>query len=196
MNCQKFQEMLFEYVEGSLTESERAEADSHLAACPVCARVVQRETNVQERLHKGLQQSVESLTLGSQGRAELLGALASERVVRQRPWPRRLTDVWLRLGAALGASVALAALVIWVRQPQTSPQKAERSGGSVSAQVSAAKPTIQIRLPGIATSYTFQQNGEYVVDTFVEQATAVNVTLWNPGGEPAESKDKERKLPL
>ena len=196
MNCQEFQELRFEYAEGSLTQSERVEADVHLGVCAACARVVQREKDVQDRLHKGFQQSVETLTLGSQGRAKLLGTLASNRVVRQRPWPQRLADVWLRLGAALGASAALAALVIWVRQPQTSPEKAERSGGSVSAQVSAAKPTIQIRLPGIATSYTFQQNGEYVVDTFVEQTTSVNVTLWNPDSASADSKNKERKIPL
>ena len=39
MTCQRIEELLSAYLEGGLAETERAEMESHLAACPACAEL-------------------------------------------------------------------------------------------------------------------------------------------------------------
>jgi anti-sigma factor RsiW len=196
MNCQKFQEMLFEYVEGSIALKERAEADVHLARCVECMVAVQREKRLQERLNAGLQRSVESLSLGRQARAQLLTML-TQRESRERSRAQLFAALWVRVASAFGVAAVLALAGVWIwRQAATPSMTQGQIARSVTAESSEPKPTIQIRLPGIATSYTFQQNGEFVVDTFVEQTNFVNVTLWNGVTESTQSKGKERKMPL
>jgi predicted anti-sigma-YlaC factor YlaD len=40
MTCERFEELLSAYLEGELAAAEKAEADSHLAACPECAALL------------------------------------------------------------------------------------------------------------------------------------------------------------
>jgi anti-sigma factor RsiW len=46
MTCERFEELLSAYLEGELAAAERAEVESHLAACPGCAELagLMRET--------------------------------------------------------------------------------------------------------------------------------------------------------
>lgn len=46
MTCERIEELLSAYLEGGLTAAERAEVESHLAACPDCAALagLMRET--------------------------------------------------------------------------------------------------------------------------------------------------------
>jgi len=189
MNCQKFQEMLFEYVEGSIALKSRAEADEHLARCV--------EKRLQERLNVGLQRSVEALSLGSQARAQLLRTLGTQRESCQRSTVQLFAALWARVAGAFGVAAVLALVGVWIWRQEGTPSMTQGPiARPVTAESSEPRPTIQIRLPGIANSYTFQQNGEFVVDTFVEQTNFVNVTLWNGGNESPQSKAKERKMPL
>ena len=197
MNCQEFQDILFEYVEGSVSQEQRTDADSHVARCAECNAALRREKQMQQRLSSGLQQSVEALNLGSQGRAQLLKVLEANRPSCRRSQAQVFAELWVRVVAALGAAAVIAGLAVWIWRPGVSPQIAKETNPTpVAAQVSKAKPTIQIRLPGLVTSYTFQQNGDFVVDTFDEQTNFVNVTLWNEDHEPVERKGKESKMPL
>ena len=197
MNCEEFQETLFEYVEGSMSPQKRAEAQTHLEGCGTCAVAVKREKQVQQRLSAGLRQTVEALNLGIERRGQVLKICANNRESWERSWGQRFAPVWVRLAAALGAAAVIAGLAVWVWRPGVSSSVTQAtSPTSVALQVSEQRPTIQIRLPGIATSYTFQQSGDFVVDAFVEHTNFVNVTLWNGDNEPVESKGKERKMPL
>ena len=195
MNCQEFQDILFEYVEGTAPQKQRADADIHLARCAECNAAVRREKQVQQRLNSGLQQSVEALNLGSQERAQLLELFEASHQFSRHSQAQIFAELWVRVVAALGAAAVIAGLGVWVWRAGVSPQISQETGPTpVTVQVSEPKPTIQIRLPGIASSYTFQQNGDFVVDTFAEQTNFVNVTLWNADNEPVESKG--RKMPL
>jgi len=197
MNCQQLQEVLFEYLEESLPQEQRAEADAHLALCAQCMASVQRQKEMQERLSSRLEQCVGGLSLGSSGRAQLFRVLESHDRARQFISVQIWAKLWGRVAAAAGACalVALFSLSIWRRQTTISSNKTVVPP-PVAQQSFDSRPTIQIRLPGVAASYTFQQNGEFVVDTFIEPTNFVNVTLWSSDNEPAESKSKERKMPL
>src|SRR5258705_5413631 len=107
MNCQKFQKDLFDYVEGSIAPEQCAEAEVHLARCVECMAAVQREKRLQERLNAGLQRSVESLSLGSRARAQLLMMLI-QRESRERSRAQSFAALWVRVASAFGLAAVLA----------------------------------------------------------------------------------------
>src|SRR5215468_4904200 len=127
MNCEAFQEVLFEYVEGSIAPKQLAEADAHLARCTVCRAAVQREKRVQEGLSAGFQRSVETLSLGAQARAQLLRTLAT-RESRELSQARIFAALWFRVASALGAAAFLAAFGVWIWRQQATPSLSEGRG--------------------------------------------------------------------
>lgn len=43
MDCKKFQEYLYDYIDGTLPEELRKQADEHLNACPDCKLLYEEE---------------------------------------------------------------------------------------------------------------------------------------------------------
>jgi anti-sigma factor RsiW len=197
MNCQKVKDLMLEYAEGSLPRREHAEFEAHLAACDGCAEAMRREKQIEARLSASFRESVRTLSLGEQGHAKLLDALARPAKPAQPAWARILARRWIELTAAFGATVALLAVLVWLgtqrhAQPRSQPLAVE----TPSMQVPETRSTIQIRLPSVIRSYTFHRDGDFVVDTLVEQTNLVNVTLWGQINASTEPKANEKKMPL
>ncbi len=74
MNCQDFQNELYEYVESTISATERAAAEQHLAGCDACRRAVEKEQKLAGILAARLRQSGETLKLNPEIRYHVLVA--------------------------------------------------------------------------------------------------------------------------
>jgi len=197
MDCHECQELLFEYVEGSLSAIKRAEFETHLTDCETCTEAVRRENRMEARLSTCFRENVQTLTLGEEGREKLMKAFTRSGRPTQGAWTRLLTERWIELTAALGTAAALLTVLVWVgTQRRTQSMKHSLVAKPVPMQTPATTPTIQIRLPYLVRSYTFKQNGDFVVDTLIEQTNLVNVTLWGEISSSTEPNANEKRLPL
>jgi len=75
MNCQDFQECLFDYVDGTLPTGVHAETDAHLAACEQCRKTLAQHGQLARHLSAQLRQSAQSLPLAPEARNRLVAAL-------------------------------------------------------------------------------------------------------------------------
>jgi len=163
MNCEEFQDILFEYVEGNVPQEQRADADGHLARCAECNAALRREKQVQQRLSSGLQQTVAALYLGSQGRAQLLKVFEANRQSSQRSQAQVFAELWVRVVAALGAAAVIAGLAVWIWRAGVSPQITQETG-----------PTpVQSRFPSRSLRFKSDFLGSPLLTRFNK-----TVTLW------------------
>jgi len=173
MNCRNFQELIFEYLEGSLSPAVRESAAAHLSDCPVCRQAVRTQQQFARSVSSGLRQSTEALTLRQDAHRRLMDALREDRPVLAGgegalSWWRRL--VWL---ATVSATIVLAAaLMIGVPFGSRVPvaQTAQLARHNVESSVS-------IRLSYCAPIYTFRREGDLVTDYVTCDPRYVDETL-------------------
>jgi anti-sigma factor RsiW len=180
MNCRRFQNQLFEYVEGSLSTRAMIAAKEHLAGCDACREAVRKEEAIAQGLSRLLQQRVEALKLPPEFRRDILAA------DRREPAPAAMVEFiknwWTRLAAPLsiGAAVLVLGAVSWLSHFPGSQkpglETAQRTGrnqpGAVLVQLSSHVPT-----------YQFRREGNAVIDTLSVETVAVSVLL-PPYSEP------------
>src|SRR5437016_7446692 len=77
MNCQRFQNRLHEYVEGTLSAGTQAAADRHLARCTSCREAVGQEQQLAQILPERLTQGTKTVTLRPAIRQSILTACES-----------------------------------------------------------------------------------------------------------------------
>jgi len=174
MNCRRFQDQLFEYVDGCLSAGAMAAAEKHLAGCHACREAVRQEQALKQDLSSRLRQRAERLKLSPEIRRDILAAARREPAP---PAPREfIMNWWRRLAVPLSAGAA--ALVIgavlllnhspgWQKPGAKTAQHSGRNpAGAVFVQLSSHMPT-----------YQFRREGNGVIDTLSVQAVAVSVML-------------------
>jgi len=122
------EELLAGYVDGALTEEERAEVDAHLASCQVCREEMELSTQAVAALAELPEQPV---PLG------VMNPVAAE--IRRRTAGAAPAPWWGRLqwAAGLAAAAALVAVVA-VALPRLGEQE---EGASLRAEAGGATPT-------------------------------------------------------
>ena len=83
MNCECFQENLYEYLDDSLPAAERTAAEKHLAQCGRCRAALQRERDLAQSLSASLERAVEPVTLEAVTQRQILQA--AERALSNLP---------------------------------------------------------------------------------------------------------------
>lgn len=78
MNCERFQEYLFEYMDDSLPLSERAVAEQHLAGCSACREAAQQESQLTQSLSRWLEQAIEPVALNTAAKRRMATRLFRE----------------------------------------------------------------------------------------------------------------------
>jgi anti-sigma factor RsiW len=174
MNCQDFQNQMFEYVEGSLSVDTRAVADKHLAGCADCRLALRKEQQIAQSLLDRFQQDTKSLALCPEIRRRVLAT----------PNPRLITGLWHRMAWPLGiaASLLLIVKVLLVHHFPGVPMEDPNAASTVSIDVSYQAPT-----------HKFHKDGNLVLDTVSDQTVAISETLWTT--KPLREK-QEKKMPL
>jgi anti-sigma factor RsiW len=170
MNCRRFQNDLYEYLDGALSSGARAAAEKHLADCPACRQRLAQERQVGRFLSDSFRRSTEPLQLPPSVGRQVMAALAVEpsgagaRQTLFLPW-RRLA--WtLPLAASL--SLLLGIGLLWVRGPappgpRPQPRTAER--------------VVTVQLSYIVPIYTFRQEHGAVMDALTYRTNIVNQRL-------------------
>jgi len=183
MNCRRFQDELFEYLDGGLSRRAKAAAQRHLEQCQACRQAVQdaqRTTNILSTRFRG---GTESLTLEPNLQTRILAG------VENKPAPPPaipfVPGFW-RTFALFGAGFVLLVSVILI--PHMRHNGASRSldgdsGALISLQISYCDPTL-----------TFRTEGNYVIDSLTCQPQIVeeSLQLFRISTRP----EQERKSPL
>jgi anti-sigma factor RsiW len=167
MNCRLFQNQIFEYLDGSLPPRAQVAAEEHLSACAACRLALSREQQTAQSLSDEFRNASASLRLPQDFGHNLLSALANERHARdEQPgivlfW-RRLA--WPLVAAAAGLLVLAGALFLMRAPGPGMARPRPRSAGSgVTVQLSYVVPT-----------YTFRQEGGFVIDALSYRTNFVN----------------------
>ena len=194
MNCENFQDKLYEYVEGTLYTGEHDKAEEHLAVCVACRQAVQQEQKLAQRLSNQLQQSTEVLTLRPDIRRNIL-AVSNDKAASPAT-AESIFDLWkwLRLAAVpvsllLAGALLLAIYFYNTRGRQTNsvpitPVANNNLESAVSVQMSYQLPTRQ-----------FHQDGNLVVDTLIDETVVASGTF-QPGGKESISPNLQMNTPL
>ena len=202
MNCERFQDELLEYVDGTLSADARAVADKHLAECDTCRQALEKERHLASVLSNRLKQSSQTLTLHPEVRRNILTAC------RQNGSAPTLAEsliglckYWVRMAVILVAMLLVAGFLLAIHFSGT-----RRHGTAsvpivqhVSAVTSAAENNPQ-RSVSVQVSYylprrQFHQEGNLVVDTLVDESVVASGTFQASDNESGSSK-LEMKTPL
>jgi len=192
MNCRRFQNRLYEYVEGTLSASVLDAAHRHLAQCRVCREAVRTEKEFAQRLSKHLRENAESLTLRPEIRQQL------RVVARRQPAPLtglcqnhrsyfctipKLVEVsvgwWKRFAWPTATALLLLLIITFfsthipsVRGPAPAP------GRPVEPNL---PPAVTIQLSARVPTHEFRREGNWVIDTFAYETVVASETV-NVGG--------------
>jgi anti-sigma factor RsiW len=192
MNCGHFQEDLYDFLDDTLAPAKKAAAEEHLRTCGACRDLVQGELALTETLSTRLERAVEPVALDAAGRrkiaealrrstaeathpdsvsflARLFGMRGSELgtagAVIQSPW---------RLALPVAAAALLLVAGIWVGPRFLRERSASRiAPGSVAV----AEPFVAVHASDSVPVYTFQNDGNYVVDAITIDMLSMDGSL-------------------
>jgi anti-sigma factor RsiW len=170
MNCRRFQHRLYEYLDGTLSPGTKAAAERHLSECAVCRQALSAERRVAQSLSGTLRQATDSLRLPPEVRLRVLAALAEQR--RAPTENQGAVFFWRRLAWPLGLAASVLLLLAGIflfpqgPRPQTGSLPPHLAAGGVLVQLSFVVPT-----------YTFRQEGGFVIDALTYQTNVVNERL-------------------
>lgn len=173
MNCRRFQHRFYEYLDGTLSPGAQAAAERHLSGCAACREALRAERQVAQSLSDKFRRTTDSLRLPPEVQRRVLAALADQRRAPAEV-PGNVFS-WSRLAwpLSLAASVLLllAGAFLYVRasRPPTGPPQPHFAGGGILVQFSYVVPT-----------YTFRQEGGFVVDALTFQTNVVSERLPAP----------------
>ncbi len=172
MNCRRFQRLLFEYVDGELSQREEASVAKHLAGCPECQKLLDSEKSAGLRVSKALHERAAKVELSTGFQERLLKALndgqeAGPRTfesffafVRRFAWP-----------AAIGAVAVMIAVLLLVRghAPSDTPR-----GMALRPGDETGPGTVPVQAALVSTVYTFRLDGNQVVDRLEYRTNVVD----------------------
>ncbi|HYG36543.1 MAG TPA: zf-HC2 domain-containing protein [Clostridia bacterium] len=187
MNCQRFQNQLYEYVEGSLPPRAKLAAEKHLSGCPLCRGLVNREVRVGRILYRELQKAAGPLVLSSDVPNRVLAAL--NRNAAPKRHDSLLVSLWRQLFWPVAATACLLAVGLFIaiqtQKHRTALSPAPLGQQAISVNASYTVPT-----------YTFRREGNLVIDAVTFQTNTVRQTLWADANAESESKQQERRKSL
>ncbi len=111
MDCSEIERSIDAYLDGEFDALERAEADAHLATCPRCRALADRQGLLREGLRAKLREAMTPPATAGRAPAELRARIEDALARRHRPlWRRALAPIPLATMAACaaGAIVVLA----------------------------------------------------------------------------------------
>ena len=170
MNCRGFQHRLYEYLDGALSPGAQAAAEKHLSGCTACRKALRTERQAAQFLSDKFRQSTDSLQLPPEVQHRVLAGLADQRRAPAGEQGSLLS--WGRwewpVGLAASVLLLLAGVFFYVKasRPPAGPSLPHFGGAGIQVQFSYVVPT-----------YTFRQEGGFVVDALIYQTNVVNERL-------------------
>jgi len=188
MNCKRFQNRVYEYVDGTLSARVRAAAEGHLLRCGACRQAMRREQHVSQLLSERLRHDAESLAIRPNVWRGILKAV-EDQSTPLAPW-ESIVGFCRRLAWPLGMAASLLLIVgILMFHLFSGAQVHEMEAARLSSQGNHSPVSIQesYRVP----VRNFREEGNFVVDTITYETVAANETRWT-GGHAAVRERQER----
>jgi anti-sigma factor RsiW len=170
MNCRRFQNELYEYLDGALSPETRAAAEQHLSECVACREKLKEERQVAQAMGGRFRRAPELLELPPAVGTRVLAALANESP--EAAEEKASVFSWHRLAwpLALAASMLLL-LGLWVTLPRVA------GPGDLRAQRGAAGGEVSVQLSYVVPAYTFRLERGFVIDALSYHTNVVNERL-------------------
>jgi anti-sigma factor RsiW len=167
MNCARFQDLLFEHLDGELSPDEQALVAEHLAGCPECRSLMERKKAAGAWLTKAFHDRTAGLRLSSGFERRVLEGLEAEAPATAVRMFDALSAIVRRF--ALPAAAVMVVTIFLVRGH--APRDAVHH---MSVQTGGDKvpTTVPVQAMIVSTVYTFRLEGDRVVDR-VEYRTNV-----------------------
>jgi hypothetical protein len=191
MNCQSFQDQLFEYLDDTLAPAAQADADAHLAECAACRGAMRRQRDVAQTLTDRFSRRTESLALGPEVQSRMIATLRDASLQHSG---ERLSPEWWRLllwpfAAAASLLVAASLMTGFPFQPRVHGLRIAVTPGRDLAGVS-------ILMSDCEPTYIFRREKNRVLDTLTCKPRVLEQTLWLSQTRKPATTDQERKSPL
>jgi anti-sigma factor RsiW len=156
MNCQQFNDSLYDYLDGTLSSEIQQAACDHLRACPDCQRALEQEQAAAQFLNRSLARATAGLCFREV-------PVPSAQPVGERRSFLEAVRFWFRSHAwsAAAASLAILAVAVFVFRPARQPSVPERA----QLNPSAVPGLCVINVPIQITTHSFRQQDNTVVDT-------------------------------
>jgi len=160
MNCQDFNDSLYDYLDETLGADAQSAARAHLRRCGDCRRVLLEEETVAKSIRQSLDRATADISLGPEFRRDILTSLDRT--------SRSIVVGWRRFAWPLGiaASLLLAATIPLIRH------------------FSGAAPAISVETSYQAPTRIFRREANTILDTMSYKTVAVSETLWTGGKKP------------
>jgi len=176
MNCEHLRESLYEYLDDSLSPSEKAAAQRHLAECASCREAVRREQQLAHSLSSRFELAVQPLSLDPAAQRSMVAALSR----KISPLPvRPPVSFWSRFALPLSAATAVLVLGIWMGRSFISGRDS-----TAHVQPYAAERGVVVHISYSQPQYIFQKKGSMVIDSLVSDTRvadgAMVVNNWKP----------------
>jgi len=159
MNCERLQENLFEFLDGTLSPSEMESAHRHVETCAGCLKRVEHEKAFEGSMAERFREAVAGIQLDAHVRRRIATAL--ERKVVE-PARGRLFSAWKRLVFPLAATGALAVALIWVGQHRAVTPAPQRGTPRIAPQPATREVSVHVMY--CTPNYTFHREGDTVID--------------------------------
>lgn len=202
MNCDSFQNQMYEYVEGSLSTDAQAAMAQHLGICNGCRQAVEKEKQLAMILSKRLRQNSDALTLSPEIRRAILAAAqrkaASPTVAESvANWWRQWIRVMIPATALLVAMGMVTALHFSSRQVGQTIQVSLTNGVAVKTQSpeQTQPTTVSIQISSQVPTYKFQPEGNTVVDALSTE-TVMTSGSFQPDATISLPQTQPLKTPL
>ena len=187
MNCERVQKCLFEYIEGSLPESERASVQAHLASCPSCRETLRGHERAGQAVSAEYRRRTERLSLPPEVERRILKALAEQPDKERGSFFVSLMRPRLAWGLA---AVCLAVLVVFYR---TAPLESGRRPAKPPTAEAARRIIIELSLA--TPSYSFRREEDRVIDSLSWQTNSVR-QIWRAEAAREQDPNKQGKFKL
>jgi anti-sigma factor RsiW len=170
MNCERFQENLFEYLDDTLSPDEKAAVQSHIQICDVCRQAVENERLVAQTLSRWLNEAVETVMLDAHARQSIPNAIRKQ--IGDAPQSGKIhcfaelyaIPAWLRLTLPVAAVALVLIFIIWHGR---GPLRQTASHEKPFSPPASAGIEVPVHVSYSAPRYTFHQEGAMVVDALI-----------------------------
>ena len=170
MNCESLQENLYEYLEGSLPPSRKAEAEKHLVECSACRETVRLEQELARSLSHRFDQSVQSVSLDLHAQRRMATAVERKFSSDHQRVP---ISFWQRWALPLAATAVVLVCAVWMGHNFLS-----RPASSPRIPIHVADQMVVVHVSYSTPRYIFQRVGNTVVDTLINDPQDADGTLF------------------
>jgi anti-sigma factor RsiW len=178
MNCESFQNVLHEYIDGALDAGGYAEAQLHLQRCSACRHAVACERALAHVMHQSLGDAAAGLSVDPEVRREILEALAANPSPRGS-WLAALRASTLAWPALAAAAVLCVGVVLYEAAVHRFAAKAAIQ--RQSPQDFSSSWVIDV--PVQTQRHVFQRRANTVVDSIVDEMGGAHAGLNLDSGE-------------